>query len=681
MAIFLIHLFAEPGKAAIAEAAQNRAVSTKTRGIEGPMFRRAVKRNIRFLRIPPYSGWVIGAVALLTLFFMLFPNAPGGAPGHLSRDGHVDLALAYAFDESGTADLQAARQLNFADGPTQSLHLGFSDRPLWLRLTITNHATSALAAVLVYRFPYIDSVTAHLPHPDGGAPVRIARGDTLPLPDSLRQSHFPAFPVQLPAAATTVVYLQVESTSVLLAPLELLSEERFTREVMLDQILLSLLFGAVIAVCLYVLTVYLTVRDKAYLDFVPFSLSYALYVAVATGFGQVWIWPEAWQHANQLYFIVQGLLFASGVRFFQRYLNTAEHTPRINVAMRLLIIAGLLTTVSPFLPAPIDTLLIAFVAGPGAVLVLGTAIYLWARGIDNAAVATVGWGFSHVTSVYLYLRVFDVTPYLEINHYLTAIGCAIATLYFAIALALGLRRQQAKLLLAEALNDTRNQFMAGMSHELRTPLNAIMGFSEMMKEQMLGPIQPTAYRDYAADIHASSRNMLRLVDDVLDISRIESGHYTLNAQPTDLVDLAQACMTRHATEAASADIQVHLMHDQDAIMAMVDAEAMARALSNVLDNAIKYSPHQGRISVSVAEEGDRIRLSVTDGGPGIPEEKMAQIVRPFELVRVNAYSAKTGAGLGLPLARMLVELHGGKLEIMSEEGKGTSVAFLLPVDG
>ncbi|WP_281017202.1 MULTISPECIES: sensor histidine kinase [unclassified Minwuia] len=588
--------------------------------------------------------------------------------------------MAYAFDESGTADLQNARRLTFADGPMQSLHLGFSDRPLWLRLTMTNRAAEALSAVLVYRFPYIDSVTAYLPRPEGGEPVRIARGDSLPLPESFRQSHFPAFPVHLPAMATTVVYLQVQSTSVLLAPLELLSEKRFARELMLDQILLGLLFGAVIAVCLYVLTVYLTVRDKAYLDFVPFSLSYALYVAVATGFGQVWIWPEAWQHANLLYFVVQGLLFASGVRFFQRYLNTAEHTPRINIAMRLLIIAGLLTTVSPFLPKPIDTLLIAFVAGPGAVLVLGTAIYLWIRGVDNAAVVTVGWAFSHVTSVYLYLRVFDITPYLEVNHYLTAIGCAIATLYFAIAQALGLRRQQAKLLLAETINDTRNQFMAGMSHELRTPLNAIMGFSEMMKEQMLGPIQPSAYRDYAADIHASSQNMLKLVDDVLDISRIESGHYELNVQPTDLVDLAQACIARFATEAASAGIQVHLRHDRDAVMATVDAEAVTRALCNVLDNAIKYSAPESEVSVAIAGDRGQIRLSVSDSGQGIPEEMMEQVVRPFELVRTNAYSAKTGAGLGLPVARMLVELHGGRLEIDSDEGKGTSVAFLMPAD-
>ncbi|MDF1735371.1 MAG: sensor histidine kinase [Minwuia sp.] len=640
------------------------------------MFRRSVRRKIRFLRIPPFSGWIIGTVALVVLSLLLFTPARDRVANPVPHDLGVGLSLAYAFDETGTAELSDARKLTFIDGPQRSLHLGFSDRPLWLRLTLSNAASHVQSGVLVYRFPYIDSVTAYLPGPNGGDHLRIARGDTLPLPESFPQSHFPAFPVQLTANATTVVFLKVESTSVLLAPIEFLGEAHFARTVVLDQILLSLLFGAVIAVCLYVLTVYLTVRDKACLDFVPFSLSYALYVAVATGFGQVWIWPGAWQHANQLHFVVLGLLFASGVRFFQRYLNTAEHTPRINVVMRLLIIAGLLTTASPLLPAPVDTLLIAFVAGPGAVLVLGTAIYLWCRGIDNAAVATVGWAFSHVTSVYLYLRVFDITPYLEINHYLAAIGCTIATLYFAIALALGLRRQQAKLLLVETINDTRNQFMAGMSHELRTPLNAIMGFSEMMKDQMLGPIQPVAYRDYAADIHASSRKMLKLVDGVLDISRIESGNYSLNARPTDIVELARRCIADHAAKAVPAGVEMHLRHHRESIMATIDPDAIAQALGNVLDNAITHAPGNSQVLIEITELHGEIRLSVSDSGRGIPEEMRARIVRPFELVRVNAYSAKDGAGLGLPLARMLIELHGGKLEISSETGKGTSVAFL-----
>lgn len=174
--------------------------------------------------------------------------------------------------------------------------------------------------------------------------------------------------------------------------------------------------------------------------------------------------------------------------------------------------------------------------------------------------------------------------------------------------------------------------------------------------------------------------MLRLVDDVLDISRIESGHYKLNAQPTDLVELAQACLARFATEAASAGVQVHILHDRDAIMATVDPEAMTRALCNVLENAIRYSPLEGQIEVAIAGDRGQIKLSVADNGQGIPEEKMDQIVRPFELVRINAYAAKSGAGLGLPLARMLVELHGGRLEIRSVEGKGTSVAFLLPAE-
>lgn len=633
-------------------------------------------RCSRFLRIPPRTGWVVGIAGILALGLLL------GNTGHEAETTDAEarfdagFSLAYAFDRSGTAELESIRQLPFTDAPGMALHLGFSDSPLWLRVTIRNRTDSPQEGVLVYRFPYVDAITAHVPGPDG--PRHIVRGDSRPLPDTYRNSHFPAFPVQIAAGEPTIVYLRVESSSVLLAPLDLLDHDRFTREVQRDQILLALLFGAVISVCLYVLTVYLTVREKAYLDFVPFSLTYALYVAVATGFGQVWLWPDAYPHANLLYFVVQGLLFASGVRFFQRYLNTAEHTPRINMIMRVLILAGLLTTVAPFLPSPVDTVLIAFVAGPGTVLVLGTAIYLWTRGIEHAAVATVGWAFSHVSSVYLYLRVLDITPYLPINHYLAAIGCAIATLYFAIALALGLRRQQARLLLAETINDTRNQFLAGMSHELRTPLNAIMGFSEMIKEQVLGPVQPAAYRDYAADIHASSRNMLSLVDDVLNISRIETGQYQLEIGQADLVTLVRSCLERHASEAEQGGVTVRLTHDAESIMVQADVSALQQAFCNVLENAIRYSPDGGTVEVSILRQARQVAIRIQDQGPGIPEQLLARIVRPFELVRSNAYAAKDGAGLGLPLARMLLELHGGSLQVNSVEGEGTTVVLLLP---
>lgn len=635
------------------------------------------------VRATNHSGWLVGIAALIALALLLtwplLTDEPQASDGGTVA---ADFSLEYAFDPRGIMtidDLMAnPNTLDFTAAPQRSLHVGFSPDPLWLRVTITNPSDRAFDGVLVDKFPYTDSITAFVPAAGRSALRRIVRGDSEPLPDELRYSHFPAFPVHVAANASAVAYLKIRSSSVLVAPLSLSTQDRFTRDTILDQVLLSLMFGAVIAVCLYVLTVYLTVRDKAYLDFVPFSLSYAAYVAVATGMGQTWLWPHAFAQANTLYFVVQGLLFASGARFFQRYLRTREHTPRINAVLRLMVIAGLLTTVSPFLPHPVDKLLIAFIAGPGAILILCTAIYLWMKRVDNADVVTVGWAFSHITSVFLYLRVFDITPYLEVNHYLTAIGCTIATLYFAVALALGLRRQQAKLLLAEAVNDTRNQFLAGMSHELRTPLNAIMGFSEMMKTEMLGPIQPSAYRTYAEDIHHSSRNMLRLVDDVLDISRIEAGQHTLSRQPTDLIALAQQNLARFAPVAEHSGVGLHLEHDMDSLTATVDAEAISKALGNILDNAIKYARPDGRVTVEVAATRGQIRLSVADDGVGIPAGMMERIVRPFELVRVNAYSAKDGAGLGLPLARMLVELHGGKLEIESAEDQGTRVTFLLP---
>lgn len=642
---------------------------------------RRLLRVVHERRIPR-AGWFVGTAGLCVLVVLFFgPSLRTALRDAPAPSPLAGFALAWAFDESGALShvAVAAGALDdaFRPGPNEELHLGFSAHPLWLRLSIRNPAEARFDGALVYKFPYLDRIDAWVPQADGSV-RHVVKGDSVPLSDPWSYSHFPAFPVSVAAGGEAVAYIRVQSSSVLMAPLVLRGVADFERANLRDQILLAALFGAVGAVCLYVLTVYLTVRDKAYLDFIPFSLTYALYVAVSTGIGQVWLWPHAFADANMLYFIVQGLLFASGVRFFQRYMRMRTSAPRLDNVMRVFLFAGLLTTVSPFLPSPVDKLLIAFVAGPGAVFVLGVAVWLWVRGVPGAQVVTVGWAFSHITSVFLYLRIFDISPYTPFNHYLVAFGCAIATLYFALALALGLRRQQEKLLLAEAVNDTRSQFLAGMSHELRTPLNAIMGFSEMMKEQMLGPLSPPVYREYAADIHESSRNMLRLIDDVLDISKIESGQYSLSREPVDLVALTGQTVDLLRPVAGESDIRVDVEMAVREAPVDADRKAMLQALFNVLHNAVRFNRPGGSITAGVAVADDEVRISIADTGIGIAEKDLERIVRPFELVRSNAYTTKSGAGLGLPLARMLVELQGGRLAVRSREGEGTEVTISLP---
>ncbi|WP_417520157.1 7TM diverse intracellular signaling domain-containing protein [Minwuia sp.] len=639
-------------------------------------------RRLRSGRIPRL-GQATACVAVLVLGWMLFAPALQQADDSRAVPQQPELSLAYHIGEiepfwrSGKWLTHADVAWTDVDDAAEELHLGFRQAPVWLRLRLTNPTLRFFDGVLVYKFPYIDHLRYQGVGEDGDKVVYRA-GDSVPTDPALPKSHFPSFPLQLSPGETQTVMLRVESTSLILAPLRLYEQTAFASVNLRDQLLFAALFGAVLAVCMYVVTVYLTVRDKAFLDFIVFSLTYAFYVAVASGMGQTWIWPHAWANANDLFFVVQGLLFASGVRFFQRYLGTARRAPRINQVMRVLIAVGLLTSLTPVLPPIVGKLTIAFVAGPGAIFVLGLSLFLAVRGMHRARVVAIGWGFSQITSVFIYLRIFDVTPYLPVNHYLTAIGCAIATLFFAIALALGLRRQQEQLLLAEKLNETRSSFMAGMSHELRTPLNAIMGFSEMMKEQMLGPIQPPVYQDYANDIHASSRNMLALVDNVLDISRIEGGLFSINPEPQKLKHLLDELVTMLEEKAIEAQVSLRIGDIDPEAEADLDHDVILRVLDNLTVNAIKFSEAGGEVTVSANVSDRSIAFAIRDRGAGMNPDQIDKLLIPFEMVRASAYTAKSGAGLGLPLSNALVKQHGGEMTFDTAPGQGTMVTVVLP---
>lgn len=630
----------------------------------------------------PRLGQATAVVACLVLGWLLFIGTE--APVDSRSDSRPSPVMTVEFSESAVAPVATSEGWQTAPGDEWrfidplNANFGFRQNPLWLRITVRNPSDVEFRGNIVYKFPYTDSIAFH-GFDQRGQPEIYVAGDSQPRDQALPRSHFPSFPVTLDPGKDQSYLMRVETTSVVLTPIYLYSDPDYQLVNLRDQLLFAALFGAVAAVCMYVVTVYMTVRDKSFLDFIVFSIAYAFYVAVASGMGQTWIWPSAYMNSNALFFIVQGFLFASGVRFFQRYLRTPDVAPRVDLIFRILMVLGLVTSLTPLLPPIIGKLTIAFVAGPGAVFVFAITIFMAHKGMRRARVVAFGWGFSQLTSVYIYLRIFDITPYTELNHYLTAIGCAVATLYFAVALALGLRRQQEQLLLAEKLNETRSSFMAGMSHELRTPLNAIQGFSEMMSTEMLGKIEPPIYKGYADDILNSSRHMLDLVDKILDISKLESDDYELKLETHRLNDLINEIAAEFRPVASESEIVIDVELASAEAMATFDRPAMKRVLENLVSNAIKFSHASGQVVLTARERVGRIEISVVDHGEGMDPEHLEHLLIPFEAVRVDAYKAKSGAGLGLPLANALVAQHGGQLSFDTAPGKGTRVTVTLPL--
>lgn len=232
---------------------------------------------------------------------------------------------------------------------------------------------------------------------------------------------------------------------------------------------------------------------------------------------------------------------------------------------------------------------------------------------------------------------------------------------------------------AQAANKSKSEFLANMSHELRTPLNAVIGFSEIIKNKMFGPLGSEKYEEYNDDIHSSGKHLLGLINDILDMSKIEAGQMKIDREEIVFDPLVDEAVRLIATQAEKKSITVKARIDPD-LELYADRRAMKQVVLNLLSNAVKFTNENGRINVRARKVGQSILVSVRDSGIGIPKSALSKIGQPFEQVQNQFSKSKDGSGLGLAISRSLTKLHGGAMRVTSEEGVGTIVSFRIPVD-
>jgi len=232
---------------------------------------------------------------------------------------------------------------------------------------------------------------------------------------------------------------------------------------------------------------------------------------------------------------------------------------------------------------------------------------------------------------------------------------------------------------AEHAANTKSAFLANMSHELRTPLNAINGFSEMLVEEFYGPLGDPRYKEYAQDILASGQHLLDLINDILDMAKIEAGKTNLSRQSIDPVDPVDAAVRMVRRKAEERDITLKIDAADDLPNIDADHRAIRQMVLNLVSNAIKFTDAGGRIVIGVQQSQDQVCISVTDTGIGIPQDQIARLGSPFEQVAESRDRNTEGTGLGLALTRSFAEMHGGRITIASEPGRGTRVSIYLPL--
>jgi two-component system cell cycle sensor histidine kinase PleC len=232
---------------------------------------------------------------------------------------------------------------------------------------------------------------------------------------------------------------------------------------------------------------------------------------------------------------------------------------------------------------------------------------------------------------------------------------------------------------AEAANIAKSRFLAQMSHELRTPLNAILGFLRSDEGEIFGPHTVPMYKDYAGDIHNSGVHLLNLINEILDLSRIEAGRYELNEEAVSLNRVVEDCHHLLKLRAGNRGITIHEMFEPDLPRLWADERAVRQICLNLLSNAIKFTPQGGEIWLKVGwtASGGQY-MSVKDTGPGIPEEEIPIVLASFGQGSNSIKSAEQGAGLGLPIAKNLIDLHGGTFTLKSKLRIGTEVIVTFP---
>ncbi|MDE2228540.1 MAG: PAS-domain containing protein [Alphaproteobacteria bacterium] len=238
---------------------------------------------------------------------------------------------------------------------------------------------------------------------------------------------------------------------------------------------------------------------------------------------------------------------------------------------------------------------------------------------------------------------------------------------------LGLARQE-----AEQASQAKTAFLANMSHELRTPLNAIIGFSEMIERKMLGPISES-YRQYGEIVRTSGQHLLAIINDILDIAKLNAGKTELHFEPVDVNQIVAEAVSIIAKTAETAGVQIVTRCDVRCPAIEADPLRLRQVLLNVLTNAVKFTPAGGHVAVATSVAASELRVAVEDTGIGMAPEDIPRALEPFTQVVRDSTRAQEGTGLGLPLSKSLVELHGGRFEIASAPQRGTTVTISLPI--
>ncbi|MFH0977033.1 MAG: 7TM diverse intracellular signaling domain-containing protein [Spirochaetota bacterium] len=581
----------------------------------------------------------------------------------------------------------------FFQSSKETPNFGFIDYAYWVRFKLINKSHKE-DWLLEISYPLLDQIEVYIPATYNNGKTRQnyiikTAGENYPFyKRELKHQNF-VFHLRILAGKEITYYIRFESTGSVQLPLTLLSPAAFSAKDHEQRIVLGLYYGIILALLLYNIFLFFSLRDKNYLYYVLYLASYGLLQLLLNGLASEYIWPDLpwWSNRSMPFLISVVLLWVS--RFSSNFLVCHIYAPKTDKFFSALIfisIAGMLWSL-------FGNYYIALLISIGTMTLwipaaISAGVISWRKGYRPARYFIIAWT-TFLSGAFIYiLRASGFIPNTFITTNSMQIGSALEVILLSLALAdridiMKKEKEDAQALAIENLHKAdklKDEFLANTSHELKTPLNGIIGIAEtMMDNANISQDQ----RLRLSLILSSGKRLLNMVNEILDISKLKHHDIILQQKPVDMRQVAELIVILSRPLLSGKPIILDNAIGEDLPPVLGDEDRIQQIMHNLIGNAIKFTESGTvKISAAVSSNGktrDFIEIRISDTGIGIPEEKLESIFKSFEQADASISRLYGGTGLGLSITKQLIELHGGTIRVNSKPGAGSEFIFTIPV--